>query len=315
MGQRLAIVSLYSEYEDYHLLILLKFFGGILNMSKTRPNYNEIIFSDEQERKIVNLYQNEDMSTVKIGKLFSCSHKKIARVLDSYGIQRTGVGRRKYKINEEFFDNIDTQDKAYILGFLYADGCNYMPKQTVSMSLQEDDFEILEKIRTCIGNERPLEYIDYSNKHDFGYTYKNQYRLLIFSKHICDSLNDVGMTPNKSLTLEFPEIDKDLYRHFIRGYFDGDGSIYRRYINENNKPITLTITSTLSFLQKIQQIISDELHIYAGIYDASNNNGITKVLSMTKESSKIFMDWLYLDANLYMQRKYDRYLKYFYNVA
>ena len=280
-------------------------------MSKEKPNYNEIIFSENEEKNIIDLYQNKNMSTVKIGKKYGCSHKKIAKVLESYNIPRTGISRRKYRINENFFDKIDNQDKAYILGFLYADGCNYKPKQTVSMSLQEEDFDILEKIRVCMGNEHPLEYIDYSNKHDFGYTYKNQYRMLIFSKHMCDSLDNIGMTPNKSLTLEFPRIDKELYRHFIRGYFDGDGSVYQSFVNENNKPVTLTITSTLLFLEKIKQIISDELGIYAGIYDASNHNGITKVLSMSTEASNIFLDWLYLDANLYMQRKYDRYIKYF----
>ena len=280
-------------------------------MSKEKPNYNEIIFSENEEKNIIDLYQNKNMSTVKIGKKYGCSHKKIAKVLESYNIPRTGISRRKYRINENFFDKIDNQDKAYILGFLYADGCNYKPKQTVSMSLQEEDFDILEKIRVCMGNEHPLEYIDYSNKHDFGYTYKNQYRMLIFSKHMCDSLDNIGMTPNKSLTLEFPMIDKELYRHFIRGYFDGDGSVYQSFVNENNKPVTLTITSTLLFLEKIKQIISDELGIYAGIYDASNHNGITKVLSMSTEASNIFLDWLYLDANLYMQRKYDRYIKYF----
>lgn len=280
-------------------------------MSKEKPNYNEIIFSENEEKNIIDLYQNKNMSTVKIGKKYGCSHKKIAKVLEAYNIPRTGISRRKYRINEKFFDKIDNQDKAYILGFLYADGCNYKPKQTVSMSLQEEDFDILEKIRMCMGNEHPLEYIDYSNKHDFGYTYKNQYRMLIFSKHICDSLDNIGMTPNKSLTLEFPRIDKELYRHFIRGYFDGDGSVYQSFVNENNKPVTLTITSTLLFLEKIKQIISDELGIYAGIYDASNHNGITKVLSMSTEASNIFLGWLYLDANLYMQRKYDRYIKYF----
>ena len=116
-------------------------------MSKEKPNYNEIIFTDEQEQKIIDLYVNQNISTVQIGKQFGCSHKKIAKVLKSYNIPRTGASRRKYYLNETFFDNIDTQDKAYILGFLYADGCNYMPKQTVSMSLQEADYAILERIR------------------------------------------------------------------------------------------------------------------------------------------------------------------------
>lgn len=280
-------------------------------MNKEKPKYNEIIFLENEEKEIINLYQNKNMSTVKIGEKYGCSHKKIAKVLESYNIPRTGASRRRYKINENFFDEIDTQDKAYILGFLYADGCNYKPKQTVSMALQEEDFDILEKIRICMDNEHPLEYLDYSNKHDFGYNYKNQWRMLIFSKHMCDSLDKLGMTPNKSLTLEFPQLDKQFYRHFIRGYFDGDGSIHQNLINEHNKPVTLTITSTISFLRKLKQIISNELNIYAGIYDASNHNGITKVLSMSTEASNIFLDWLYLDANLYMQRKYDRYIKYF----
>ena len=285
-------------------------------MSKENPNYNEIIFSKQEEENIIDLYTNKNISTVKIGEKFGCSHKVIAKVLKRNNIPRTGKSRRKYKINENFFDNIDTENKAYILGFLYADGCNFIKKQTVSMSLQEEDYEILEKIRLCIGSERELEYIDNSNKHNFGYTYKNQWRLLLFSKHICESLNNIGMTPSKSLSLEFPTIDKSLYRHFIRGYFDGDGSVYQYFVNENNKPVTLTITSTNSFCEKVQEILKDELGINTGIYDASNHNGITKVLSMSTNSSKLFLDWIYEDAELYMKRKHDRYIQYFYyNVA
>lgn len=284
-------------------------------MSKEKPNYNEIIFSQKDERNIINMYVEQNISTVKIGKTYNCSHKKIAKILESNGIKRTGKSRRKYPLNEFYFDSIDTSEKAYILGFLYADGCNYPLKQTVSMSLQEDDFEILERIRNCIGSEKQLEYIDNSKKNDFGYTYKNQWRLLLFSKHICDSLNKIGMHPSKSLILQFPTIDEKFYKDFIRGYYDGDGSICQRIVNNNNKPIVLTITSTESFCKKIQEIIKLELGIYAGVYDASNHNGVTKVLSMTKTSAKKFLDWLYEDADLYMKRKYDRYIDYFYKAS
>lgn len=284
-------------------------------MSKEKPNYNEYIFTDTDKLDIINMYTHDKISTVKIGEKYGCSYGVIVKILDQYGIPRTHNGVRKYQLNEYFFDIINTQDKAYILGLLYADGCNFIKKSTISISLQEEDVEILEKIRLCIGSSHPLEYIDYSRKHDYGYTYKNQWRLLMFSKHMCNSLNAIGMTPNKSLTLEFPKIDKSLYRHFIRGYFDGDGSIYQKIINENNKPVVLTITSTSSFCEKTKKILYEELGIYAGIYDASNHNGITKVLSTTKSASKIFLDWLYKDANLYMKRKYDRYLKYYYNNA
>lgn len=58
------------------------------------------------------------MSTVKIGKLFDVGHKVIANVLENNNISRTGISRRKYMLNESYFDNIDTPEKAYILGFL-----------------------------------------------------------------------------------------------------------------------------------------------------------------------------------------------------
>jgi hypothetical protein len=180
--------------------------------------YKRYLFSDEQKQLIKNLYQN-GKSTVIIGKMFGVSHKIIAKILEEFQIARTGVGRRQYALNEHYFDQIDTPNKAYILGFLYADGSNNISKCTVSMSLEDKDKEILEKIRIEIGSEKPLEFLDYSNKHDFGYTYNNQYRLLMFSAHMCKTLQEHGMVPNKSLILSFPDINHNLLSHFVRGFF------------------------------------------------------------------------------------------------
>lgn len=282
-------------------------------MSKEKPNYNEIIFTDEQENQIIDMYLNQNMSTVKIGKMFGCTHKPILKVLERHNIPRTGVGQRKYKLDEHYFDVIDTPNKAYILGFLYADGNNSMEKQTIKMALEESDINILETIRNELNSEKPLVYVDNSKYKRNGYTSKNQWYLEFHSKHMCEVLNDIGMIPNKSLKLEFPNIQENLYSHFIRGYFDGDGSIYK-HCKLNSA--TLTITSTESFCKKLKEICEKELGIYCGIYDASNHNGITKVFSIgCKNSCKILLDWLYTDAEMYLQRKYDRYISYFYSVA
>ena len=280
-------------------------------MGEKKLRYNEIYISPEDKEKIKNL-QLSGSSTVKIGQLFGFSHKKVARVLEELCIPRTGVGRRKYQLDECYFDEIDTPNKAYILGFLCADGTNNRDKGTVSMTLEEGDFDILEKIRKEIKSEREVEFLDYSNKHDFGYTYKNQYRLLLFSSHICDSLINLGVVPNKSLILEFPEIEEDLLHHFIRGVFDGDGSVYQGKIKTQ---FTLTITSTDSFCNTLKCITEKFVGINCHIYDASNHNGITKVFTISgRNQVKKFMDWMYNDADLFLQRKYDRYLNYFYNI-
>ena len=268
----------------------------------------------EEKCRIVEMYNN-GMSTVKIGKMYGLNNKPIAVVLKEFGIDRTGVGRRRYSLDESYFETIDSANKAYIIGFLSADGCNFPNKGTVSMSLEECDKEILEKIRTETNNERPLEFIDYSNKHDFGYTYKNQYRLLMFSRKICDDLNNVGVIPNKSLRLEFSKsIPEEFIPDYIRGVFDGDGSMGVRSLETYTGTISLSITSTYSFCNTLQ-IILNNLHIESRISDASNNNGITAALYIyKKESMKKFLDWIYKDAELYLKRKHDIYL-YHYQIA
>lgn len=275
-------------------------------MNKKYPRYNEIIFTEKQEKDIIDMYVTQRMPTTKIGKKYNVSYKTICRLLDRNNIPRTSLCRRKYGLDEEYFDNIDSQNKAYILGFLSADGCNNMAKQTVSMALQEDDYSILESIRIEMKSERPLEYIDYSNKHDFGYTYKNQYRLLLFSAHMCESLNRLGVTPSKSLSFRMPDINKNLYSHFIRGLFDGDGSI-------NKTRSLVTITGTKYICDKISEILKNE-GIESHISDASNNNGITKVLIVSKTYSvNKFLSYIYQDSNLKLKRKYDIYVSRYLN--
>lgn len=141
------------------------------------------------------------------------------------------------------------------------------------------------------------------------------WRLLLFSKHMCNTLNNLGMIPAKSLKLKFPEwLDKKLYSHFIRGYFDGDGSLCV-YQKQNGKyQPTLTITSTNDFCNRCLEIMRNELHIGGGVYDAASHNGITKVLSISGfvQLEKV-LNWLYDDADLYMKRKHDIFIDQFIN--
>ena len=183
-------------------------------------------------------------------------------------------------------------------------------KERFFISLQESDKELLEKIRVEMDNEKELETIDYSKRHDNGYSYNNMCTLKMYSKHMCETLENLGAVRNKSLVLEFPDIPKELYSHFVRGYYDGDGSVYRHIKNENNKKIKLTITSTQKFCNKLKEIIESELGIYCGVYDASCHNGITRVASLSGTSAVKLMDWMYQDADIYLQRKYDRYIEY-----
>ena len=164
-----------------------------MKTKRFEPTYNEIIFSENQLEDIKMSYLNGE-SSPKIGKRYGVSHKIILKQLHQMNVivdQKKFV--RKYDLNEEYFDVINCPNKAYILGLLYSDGSNNPKKGTISISLQEEDMKLLEIVRKEIGSEKPLEYLDYSNKNDYGYHYKNQYRLLLFSQHMCQSLNEKGV--------------------------------------------------------------------------------------------------------------------------
>lgn len=279
-------------------------------MKNGKPNYNEIVFTQEEKERIVKFYVEEKLSTPKIGKIMNCSYNKIVRTLNEFNIKRTNNGLRKYNLNENYFDIIDTPNKAYILGLICADGCNFPPKGTVFISLQESDKDLLEKIRKEIHSECPLKFVDQSKRTNSNYTYNNMYTMSMYSKHMCSSLEKLGVVKNKSLVLKYPDIPNNLHSHFLRGYFDGDGSIYRHVKKENNKMITLTFTSTEKFCVKAKEIIENELNIRCAIYDASCHNGITKVLTITGAAAKKLLDWMYNDADLYLERKYNRYIEY-----
>ena len=271
------------------------------------PTVKELSCTEKDE--IRDMYIN-GISCPKISEKFKISHKLVGKVLDEYGIDRKYNGLRKHSLNEGYFDIIDTPNKAYILGLLYADGYNGIDKSTVRLQLVEDDVDILNRINKEIGSSKPLKYLDCSNRiYGNGYISKNMYVLEFYGTHICKSLDNNGMHQNKSLILTYPEfLREDLYSHFIRGYFDGDGSVYQNPITGS---VTITITSTEQFCNTCLDILRRNLSIGGGIYDASNHNGITKVLSICGDQCKTVLEWLYQDAEMYIQRKYDRYIQYY----
>lgn len=228
-------------------------------------------------------------------------------------ISKIPVCNAKYNINQYYFDNLRDADAIYIIGFLYADGCN-QHKREVIMSLEENDGYILEEINNKIQNEFPIRFVDYSNKHDFGYNYKNQYTLSIYNRRIGEVLNLLGFTPRKSLSLTFPKwLHPSMYPSFINGVFDGDGSIFKHNSDGKiNGNISLTITSTESFCKALTDISAQYIGINSHIYDASCHNGITKVYNITGYNvCKKFLDWMYKERTFFLKRKYKRYCDYY----
>lgn len=205
---------------------------------------------------------------------------------------------QKFSVDEKYFDVIDTPNKAYLLGLLYADG-NLCENNTLRISLQISDKSILEKMRSELKSTHPLKYIPYNSKNP---NWSDQCCLSITNKQIHDSLISKGIVPAKSLILEFPSfLSKELYPHFIRGYFDGDG-----YISKNKKEKRLSIIGTEMFLERVKEITKNELDIHCSISVCHKKyNSTTRSLGIAGgKQVKKFLDWMYKNSDLYIERKH-----------
>lgn len=209
---------------------------------------------------------------------------------------------RKYTLNERYFDEIDSEDKAYFLGLLYADGYNNRKKREVVLQLLLDDKLILDKFRNCLSTNKPLGKI-YDKK------YSDMWRLVINSEKISRRLEELGCGNNKSFILEYPAwMPKKLHRHFIRGYFDGDGCIAFTVIDNHYRTQQWTFIGTRNFCEFAGNIIHDETGIEPKIHD-KKKVGLSEVCVYGRLRLLKVCEWIYKDANYYLPRKHERYIE------
>lgn len=211
--------------------------------------------------------------------------------------------------DHNFFEKINTEEKAYFLGLIYADGNLYMSKRAnsieVSISLQEGDKHILEKLQSLIyiDNPKPLEFVKKRKEH-----HKNQYKFITHSRKIFDDLLKLGLSPRKSRILKFPtesQVPHYLLRHFIRGYFDGDGSIYLQKPSKKSTDFPCyrcSVCGTEHFSTELRKLLSKEL---SSIIEKHNNSFILRILG--SRSSFQFLNWLYSESSVYLTRKFNRF--------
>jgi hypothetical protein len=267
--------------------------------------------TDQEKIDIVIKYIHHSISCDKLAIEYKCSKSNIRGILIRRGVKLRNRHEtsKKYTINEHYFDIIDDEHKAYWLGLLYADGCNHINNKSVSIGLEESDRYILEEFKKDLQSNKPLYYQkEYKSGIDKKYLSKPQYKLVISNKYISNRLKELGCVPQKSLTLKFPnqnQVPNHLMNHFIRGYFDGDGWI-PKYIRKNNvKVYQIGIMSSHEFCQSLYFYLLDNLSINVSI-EIRGNSSVINVRN--KNSYDIFSEWLYKDATIYFERKYQNFI-------
>lgn len=258
-------------------------------------NGKKIQLTEEQTQIIIELYQKG----TSLVDLCQITHIKapqtIRKILRDNGVEIKGF-RYKYPLKEDYFENINTPDKAYWLGVLYADGAIIQKGYSIRLGLI--DKEHIEKFKITLGaiNHKIGEIEDTR----FFSVCKNFYVSIRSQKMFWD-LCHWGCVPNKSLVLKkIPEIEENLISHFIRGYFDGDGSIHKT-LNQWR----ISFTGTQDFLKDIQK----HLKVSTKIVQGPNNAKDFVFQVMGKYQLKRVLDYLYLNSNENnrLNRKFKKY--------
>lgn len=221
-------------------------------------------------------------------------------------INRLGLKKDKYTYNHDYFENIDSPQKAYWLGFIYADGGVFINSKTnsceLSIKLQASDHEHLRKFNKALGGNVDISF-DTRKCNLNGKTY-DMCQIRFYSSKLVHDIGNYGVTPNKTLSIRFPNIDKSLYTDFIRGYFDGDGSIYENKKKSGPSSIAANFTcGSIGFLEDLRTILYEN-GIYS--YIATWKDKAPKLIIGGMKNTHHFLYYIYSKKSEYLERKYKK---------
>lgn len=234
---------------------------------------------------------DKKLTYIDISKRVGCARSTVRDYSKKLGYY-TGSNKR-HTLDITYFREINTSEKAYILGLLYADGCN--TRKGLYLALVEEDKEVIDFVKTELKASNDLRFVKAARK-----TWKNKYELSIKSIELSKSLTEVGIHPAKSFTITFPFwLNDSLLPHFIRGFFDGDGHI--AYDGKNCR--IGFVSGSTTFIEDLYTFLDKTLGIKLPMYINKN----CKSLQSSKQPDiEVLLTYLYSNSSFSMKRKREK---------
>ena len=281
------------------------------------------------EKILYNLHWRNDLKHSEIGEKIDVPRSTVTKWFKHFGIPTqsctrfTNLNLEKYrrwlqenkkpKIKKEFpwhfnkdFFKIWSPEMAYVFGFLIADGYIFVnPYGSCYFGFVSADKEIIEKIRNLLGSNHKIGIRKRSLEHP---KWKDVYVLQIGSKHIFQYLKKLGIVQNKSLVIKFPKnIPNELLRHFVRGYFDGDGCVYFRqhWKKDRNKLKWVFQVRFTSGSREFLEGLRNTLKLYTkGGYLTKKERGYELVFSHHDGAALFNAMYDNVSSGIFLERKY-----------
>lgn len=278
--------------------LLGDYIRNTLNLKRIK-NRQKSLIKDFEKDVIIPWINGKSLS--QLGKELHTCPKQLSKHLKDLGYNIRSKSFEKL-FDNTVFDVIDTEEKSYWLGFIFADGYIETNSNRFGIDLSIKDYGHLIKFNSFMkcqkNNIRTL-----INKQNYKGEIVNREMCSwrISDKHLKNSLIKLGCFEHKSLILEFPNIPKKYIKHFIRGYFDGDGCL-SYYKHQHNIIPQCSILGTKQFITELSYYTNEDF----SIQEVTNVNTYYN-LKYNKQGSQNFLNFIYKDATIYLDRKYNRY--------
>lgn len=265
------------------------------------------------EKQILELYIDR-ISSEKIAKQFNIDGCTVCRVLKRNGIKirPDSENKRKYKLNDTWLDNIDTEEKAYFYGFMLTDGNVDKDENSFALTLNDKDEHILKQFSNILYGFEKIYYWPYTLESGEVHISAG---LRVYSKKMAKRLIELGCVPNKTFITKYPDwLNPELTNHFIRGLIDGDGGIH---LSQTRSRVTLT--GTIELLKAVKNVFNFYIPNFncSIIDEAPGKNNIATLWITNIGIVKRTLDWLYGNAAIFLKRKYKNYertIEFFYSL-
>lgn len=246
-----------------------------------------------------------------VGREFEIAPDSVKQYMEKFGL---GYKKQvRYNCDHEFFSR-DNQESFYVAGFIAADGCVKKRKNTsgnyryeLQISLSKSDEVFLNSLKDVMLAETPIHnFLIKNSKRNPKWNDTECSQLTITSKQMFDDLARFNIVPRKSLIYTFPEWMKDhpLKHHFIRGYNDGDGSFF--IPKTKSKYICFALRGTPEFLKEVRYILEKECDLPERDTEIRVSSGHGVLEYGGNGVVKKIADYLYKDATVYLDRKYQK---------
>lgn len=260
-----------------------------------------------REEEISYLKDNYDKYTYKeIGKVLNRSRASVQNKIKTIGLKQP----EKYFYNVNYFECIDSEHKAYWLGFIMADGYVRKTKRNIEIGieLQQRDDSHLKKLNKDLNGNVEIKYR--SRPNHWNGNISNMCSIRFFRNKMYQDLFRYGVVENKSAIMQFPKINDDLKIHFIRGFFDGNGCVR---LNKDRNCLCFDFCSaSISMINSIKECLYSDYNISSYItQEVGVNRNIPCYRLNIKGlyNSYRFAQCLYHNATIYLDRKHDKYIQ------